>query len=84
MGGGLKSGEGAIVLATAEPLEALERRLADSGLDVAAAQSQDQYISLVAEEALGKFMVNQWPDEKLFARVDRACAGKRSAGPSIW
>src|ERR1700689_1297626 len=76
VGGGLKSGEGAIVLATGEHLEALERRLSDSGLDVAAAQAQGQYISLVAEEALGRFMVNQWPDDKLFADFVNGFVGR--------
>jgi hypothetical protein len=66
VGGGLKSGESAIVLATAKHLEVLEERLADSGLDVAAARAQDHYISMIAEEALGEFMVNQWPDDKRF------------------
>ena len=67
IGGGLKAGESAIVIATAEHLKALERRLEASGVDVATAQSADQYIALLAEEALARFMVKQWPDDKLFA-----------------
>jgi MEDS: MEthanogen/methylotroph, DcmR Sensory domain len=47
VGGGLKSGESAIVLATAKHLEVLEERLADSGLDGAAARAQDHYISIL-------------------------------------
>ncbi|MGA9393017.1 MAG: MEDS domain-containing protein [Candidatus Sulfotelmatobacter sp.] len=66
VGGGLKAGESAIVLATAEHLKALEERLASCAVDLAAAQWRDQYIAVVAEEALAKFMVNQWPDDKLF------------------
>src|ERR1700731_609677 len=63
IGGGLKAGESAIVIATAEHLKALERRLEASGVDVATAQSADQYIALLAEEALARFMVKQWPDD---------------------
>jgi hypothetical protein len=65
VGGGLRSGEGAIVLATAKHLKALEQRLEESGVDVAVARSRD-HITMVAEEALGRFMVNQWPDDQLF------------------
>jgi hypothetical protein len=67
IGGGIKANESTIVIATEEHLKALEQRLMDSGVDVAAAKTKDQYIALVAEEALSKFMVNQWPDDKLFA-----------------
>ena len=34
---------------------------------MATARSKDQYITLVAEEALAIFMVKQWPDDKLFS-----------------
>jgi hypothetical protein len=67
IGGGLNAGDSAIVIATTEHLEALEERLEASGVNVAAARSQDKYITLVAEEALARFMVKHWPDEELFA-----------------
>ena len=66
VGGGLKQGEGVIVLATAEHLIALEQRLAASGANLQQAKAQDQYITVNAEEALAKFLVNQWPDDQLF------------------
>ncbi|MFZ0321807.1 MAG: MEDS domain-containing protein [Candidatus Sulfotelmatobacter sp.] len=66
VGGGLKQGEGVIVLATEEHLKALEQRLQASGVNLEKAKSQDQYITVLAEDALGKFMVNQWPDDQLF------------------
>jgi hypothetical protein len=69
IGGGLKAGESAIVIATAEHLKALEERLEASRVDVAAAQSRDQYITVVAEEALARFMVKQWPDDKSFGEL---------------
>jgi hypothetical protein len=67
IGGGLKAGESAIVIATPEHLRVLEERLAASSVDVATARSHDQYITLEAEEALAMFMVKQWPDDKLFS-----------------
>lgn len=67
VGGGLKSGESTIVIATADHLKALEERLCDSGLDVEAARSRHQYIDMLAEEALAKFMVKRWPDDQLFS-----------------
>jgi hypothetical protein len=67
IGGGLKAGESVIVIATAQHLKSLEEQLRASGVDVATARSQDQYITLLAEEALAKFMVNQWPDDRLFS-----------------
>ncbi len=66
IGGGLRVGESAIVIATESHLQTLEQRLVTSGIDVATARCQDQYISVVAEEALARFMTKQWPDDKLF------------------
>jgi len=66
VGGGLKQGEGVIVLATAEHLKALDQRLQASGVDLQRAKSQHQYITVLAEEALAKFMVNNRPDDQLF------------------
>lgn len=67
VGGGLKVGESTIVIATAEHLEALEERLKESGVDMVSVRSEDRYITLRAEEALSTFMVEQWPDDQLFA-----------------
>jgi hypothetical protein len=88
IGGGIKASESTIVIATEEHLKALEQRLMDSGVDAAAAKTQDQYIALVAEEALSKFMVNQWPDDVLFANfvteLNRPRPSKGSACPGVW
>lgn len=63
IGGGLKAGESAIVIATSEHLKALEEGLESASVDVATARLQDQYIAVVAEEALcqihGKPMVGR-------------------------
>lgn len=69
VGGGLRAGDGVIVIATATHLHALEERLAAQGVDIAAARSSDQYIPLDAVETLSKFMVGGWPDDYLFTQV---------------
>src|ERR1043166_3914127 len=66
--GGLKAGDSVIFIATVAHLNALEERLKADGLDLEAARSQDQYIPLIAEEALAKFMVGDWPDDQLFLK----------------
>ena len=80
--GGLKAGDSAIVIATAEHLEALEQRIYDSGVDVAKARMKDQYIAMEAGEALSRFMAKGWTDDKLFANfvtelITRARANNR-------
>jgi len=67
--GGLKSGDSVILIATDAHLQVLEQRLRNEGLDLETAQSQDQYIALVADKVLDWFMVNSWPDDDLFTKV---------------
>lgn len=67
--GGLRGGESVIVIATPEHRHALDRRLADRGLDLEVARAQDQYIALDAEETMSKFLVRGWPDEYLFTQL---------------
>ena len=66
LGGGLRVG--VIVIATENHLNALEQRLAGL-VDLDLRRSEDQYIPMVAEDALARFMRNGWPDERLFADV---------------
>jgi hypothetical protein len=47
-------------------LQALEKLLTGCGVQVKDLISEKRYIPLNAEETLAKFMVNNWPDEKLF------------------
>lgn len=83
VGGGLRAGESAVVIATPEHLDELEKRLEASGLDLATALADDQYIPLNAQETLNRFMRNGWPDEQRFSEVitkilSRAsCHGRR-------
>ena len=63
---GIRLGECAIVIATKEHLIELVSRLNADGLDVDRLIGDDQLITLDAAETLSRFMVNNWPDEKLF------------------
>jgi signal transduction histidine kinase len=79
---GLNAGDGAIVVATREHREDLEKRLRERGLDVAAAQASGQYVVMDAAEALSKFMVDGLPEPKIFVDVmgdiiARAAQGRR-------
>lgn len=65
-GGGIRSGDGVIIIATATHLEALRSRLTESGLDLAAAEAEDRYIPVDAEELLSRLVFRGWPDDYLF------------------
>ena len=68
-GGGLRTGDCVLVIATAAHLRALEARLTAQGVDVWAARGRDQYIPLDAEDALAQFLVKGWPDAELFEQL---------------
>jgi hypothetical protein len=67
-GGGIRSGDGVIIIATDTHLEALGSRLTGSGLDLAAAQEEDRYIPVDAEELLSRLVFRGWPDDYLFKK----------------
>ena len=69
VGGGLKAGESAIIIATPKHLRLLEERLADTDVDLVGAILEDRYIALDAEATLARFMVEGWPDEERFVRL---------------
>ena len=58
--------EAAIVIATGEHLEGLERRLALRNVDVESARRNGRYVAKLAEDVLARFMVNGWPDSGQF------------------
>ncbi len=66
IGSGLLGGEGAIVIATRAHLRALDDRLNASGVYVATSRLTEHYITVDAQDALEKFMVNTQPDEEKF------------------
>jgi hypothetical protein len=69
IGGGLDSGDAAIIIATRIHRYALAERLEARGFDLDAARRRDQYIDLDAEQLLANFMIDGWPDDDLFERL---------------
>jgi len=69
IGGGLRAGESAIVIATPAHLSRLDQRLRAQGLDVDKMIADDRYIPADADHTLRMFMRNGWPDEQHFSDV---------------
>lgn len=67
--GGLRAGDGVIVIATANHLASLEERIFAHGFDTEAARFSGQLTALQAEDVLAQFLVDGWPDEDLFQRI---------------
>lgn len=67
--GGFNSGDCVIIIATANHLKGLEERLLDYNFDLKTLIAEDRYIPLDAEEVLSKFMVDGWPDIRLFMQT---------------
>ena len=66
---GLAAGAAAIVIATREHLEELERRWVRQGVDLEAARATGQYTGLDAAETLSKLLLDNWPQSKRFFDV---------------
>jgi MEDS: MEthanogen/methylotroph, DcmR Sensory domain len=67
--GGLRAGDGVVVVATPEHLLSLETRLLAAAVELELASLQDKYIPLDAARTLQKFMIRGWPDDILFEQV---------------
>ena len=78
--GGLRSGDGVIIIATEDHLHELNERVALRGQDGDAFRESGQLIELIAGEVLELFMVDGWPDEARFQRVVRELL-TRARGP---
>ena len=78
--GGLRAGEGVIVIATPDHRQELDERLRAMGLDLTGAKEHDQFIVMDAQEMLAKFAPNGWPDQELFTEVvaDLLCRASRN------
>jgi signal transduction histidine kinase/ActR/RegA family two-component response regulator len=87
IGEGLAAGEAAIVVATREHREELERRLRAAGVDLDATRSADAYVALDAEETLARIMLDGMPDRQRFADVigaELARAGRARRGLRVF
>jgi signal transduction histidine kinase len=79
---GLNAGDACIVVATQSHREALERRLADNGLDLAGTRRENRYLDLDAMATLAQFTINGEPQSVRFGRlignlIQRASANQR-------
>jgi DcmR-like sensory protein len=63
---GIRANNAAILIATQEHVEMIERAIAEHGLDLEAARKRGQYVTVDAAEALASFMGPAGPDRKLF------------------
>jgi hypothetical protein len=81
--GGIRAGETVIVIVTPEHLAGLNERLMMNGFDPFYLKLKDKYIPLDAADTLSKFMIKDWPDEKLFTQVitEAIVRAKRSGAP---
>jgi anti-sigma regulatory factor (Ser/Thr protein kinase) len=77
---GLAAGEVAIILATEPHRRAFEKTIAEAGVDVAEARESGRLITLDAEETLGRFLLDDWPDQGRFDEVVGGLVRRASAG----
>jgi hypothetical protein len=78
--GGLRAGEGVVVIATSDHLRALNDRLRANGVDVDLPSLRDQYIALDAERVLPMFVLNGWPDDYLFEQIVTSVLSRAGRG----
>lgn len=66
----LQRGDTAVVIATREHIESLERRFAREGLsDAIIREHTEQCVRLDASDLLSRLLVDGWPDEKRFRTI---------------
>ncbi|HYE55597.1 MAG TPA: MEDS domain-containing protein [Chitinophagaceae bacterium] len=80
VGGGINAGDSCIVIATEVHLKALESMLQRCGIHIESLIADNRLIPLDAHETLAKFMVNGWPDERLFEQTISAVL-RKAHGP---
>ena len=66
VGGAIKSGDAALVVATKAHREGLDELLVANGIDISSAKGTGQFVSIDANETLATFMVDGIPNEQLF------------------
>lgn len=80
---GLANSEICIVIGTPEHREAIAKRLLQRGADLKTLKAKGRYLSIDAVETMSRFVIDGWPDEKLFQKVARGllpAAGRRDRG----
>jgi hypothetical protein len=66
---GFKNNECVIIIATSQHLKTLEARLWGLGLNLNNLKQRGLFMPMDAEETLSKFMIDGWPDERLFSET---------------
>jgi hypothetical protein len=79
LGEGLKRGDGALVIATAERNEALVQALQQAGVDPEQALRKKRLLFLDAHQTLARFMVDGVPDQRRFERTLEAAISQIQA-----
>jgi PAS domain S-box-containing protein len=84
IGSGLRANSAGVVVASRVHLDALERKLAADGIDVAAAKKSGQYVGLEAGETLSQILANRWPQPDLFrATIGKVISNARARWGSV-
>ena len=79
---GLEQGETVIVVATEEHRSDLKTRLLSDGMIGLASPADARYLTLDAAATLPLFLLNDWPDERLFLKVmGQIIASSANQGP---
>jgi PAS domain S-box-containing protein len=65
----LSDGQASVIIATTEHRNAIQRKLAACGVDVADSIESGRYVVLDAEEALSRFMIDGVPDPRRFSET---------------
>ena len=77
---GLSAGDAGIIVATKDRRDSVDKQLRSYGLDMAAASTRGQYISLDAAEILSMFMVDGSPEPARFAEIVGGIIGRAAEG----
>ena len=79
---GLQQGETVIVVATEEHRSDLKAQLVSDGMIGLASPADARYLTLDAAATLPLFLLNDWPDERLFLKVmGQIIASSANQGP---
>ncbi|MGH7942449.1 MAG: MEDS domain-containing protein [Limisphaerales bacterium] len=75
---GFENNESVVVIATAQHLNELKARF--KKIELADGLADGKFFPLDAAEALSRFMVNNWPDNRLFHKTITAILGRATHG----
>ncbi len=81
---GFRANDSVVILATDDHLLRLNGRLLAQGFNITKLKEQQRYLPINADEALGHFMVKDWPDRTRFRRyVSRIISSAKGVGYKV-